>query len=103
MKVLLTIILLFVFLVVYSYGVDAEDYVKHTGGTIAKDLSNLTLEEIRAIFDGNDGWILESDPSMLTASQNAFLRDNEADGKPLGVPTGKRACVGSSTGQCTGA
>jgi hypothetical protein len=68
----------------------AEDFVKATD-VIAKDVRELGAEEINLIFEG-DTWFMSGGPSMYTPSQNAFLRNNEGEGKGLG---GKPLLLGS--------
>lgn len=77
--------------------VAAEDFVKVTDIPI-KDLGNLSLEEINAIFsgDGDGGWFMNYGAVSHTPSQMAFMEENEEDGKPLGNVTPKHAYIGSS-------
>jgi hypothetical protein len=77
--------------------VSAEDFIKTTGGMpVVKDLGNLSLDEISAIFSGGDSWFMSAGLSSYTPSQMSFLRDDASDGKPMGPGTGKMAYVGSS-------
>jgi len=66
-------------------GVASADYVQYTN-PVAKDLSNLNMSEIRAIFSGDGtGWIVsDSGGAGWTPSINAFLADN-GEGKPGNV------------------
>jgi hypothetical protein len=73
----------------------AEDYVRVTDIPI-KDLGNLSLEEIEAIFSGGDSWFMNAGASQYTPSQMGFLKNDEKDGKPLGNTTPKHAYVGSA-------
>jgi hypothetical protein len=72
----------------------AEDYIKVTDTPI-KDLGNLSLDEIDAIFSGGDSWFMNAGPSQYTPSQMGFLKNNEEDGEPIGNVTPKHAYVGS--------
>jgi len=72
----------------------AEDYIKVTDVPI-KDLGDLSLDEIDAIFSGGDSWFMNVGPSQYTPSQMGFLKDNEKDGRPLGNVSPKHAYVGS--------
>lgn len=66
-------------------GIASADYVQYTS-LVAKDLSNLNMSEIRAIFSGDGtGWIVsDSGGAGWTPSINAFLADN-GEGKPGNV------------------
>ena len=66
-------------------GIASADYVQY-GNPVAKDLSNLNMSEIRAIFSGDGtGWIVsDSGGAGWTPSINAFLADN-GEGKPGNV------------------
>lgn len=66
-------------------GIAGADYVQYTS-PIAKDLSNLNLSEIQAIFPNDvTGWIVsDSGGSGWTPSINAFLADGD-EGKPGNV------------------
>lgn len=66
-------------------GTVSADYVQYTS-PVAKDLSNLNMSEIRAIFSGDGtGWIVsDSGGAGWTPSINAFLADN-GEGKPGNV------------------
>jgi hypothetical protein len=75
--------------------VAAEDYVKVTDVPI-KDLGNLSLEEIEAIFSGDGSWFMDAGASQYTPSQMVFLKNDEKDGKPIGNVTPKHAYVGSA-------
>jgi hypothetical protein len=68
----------------------SEDFVKATD-IIAKDVRELSAQEINLIFEG-DSWFMSGGPSMYTPSQSAFLKDNKDDGKGLG---GKPLLLGS--------
>lgn len=79
--------------------VSAEDFIKTNGGMpVVKELGNLSLEEIDAIFSGGDGyWFMSGGlMSQWTPSQRAFMENDERDGKPMGNVSPKRAYVGSS-------
>jgi len=79
--------------------VSAEDLITTNGGMpLVKDLGNLSLDEIDAIFSGGDGyWFMSGGlMSQWTPSQRAFMKNNERDGKPLGNMSPKRAYVGSA-------
>ncbi len=69
----------------------AEDMVKYND-PIAKDLSNLTLKEISAIFAGDGSWFADGGIAVGTASQRGVL-DIGDSGRPL-VNASKRAFVG---------
>lgn len=70
-----------------AIGIASADYVQYTNPS-AKDLSNLTLSEIREIFAG-DGWFSPNiGGTGYTPSINAFLKDS-GEGKPAGNVTGK--------------
>lgn len=71
-------------------GAIAEDFVKATD-IIAKDVRELSAEEINLIFEG-DSWFMSGGPSMYTPSQSAFLKDTKDEGKGLG---GKPLLLGS--------
>ena len=76
---LISIILVIALLAI---GIASADYVQYTSPS-AKDLSNLTLSEIREIFAG-DGWFsADTGGSGWTPSINAFLKDG-GEGKPIG-------------------
>jgi hypothetical protein len=61
----------------------SEDFVEYHGPA-AKDLSNLNITELQAIFSG-DGWFsADLGGSMWTPSINAFLADGD-EGKPQNV------------------
>jgi len=66
-------------------GVASADYVQYTN-PVAKDLSNLNMSEIQAIFSGDGtGWIVsDSGGAGWTPSINAFLADN-GEGVPGNV------------------
>lgn len=66
-------------------GMASADYVQYTS-PIAKDLSNLNLSEIQAIFSNDGaGWVVsDSGGAGWTPSINAFLADN-GEGKPGNV------------------
>lgn len=80
MRVLATIILI---VALAAIGIASADYVKYSTPS-AKDLSNLTLSEIRDIFAG-DGWFsADIGGSGWTPSINAFLKDS-GEGNPGNV------------------
>ena len=81
MKAILLTMIAFVAII----GTVSADYVQYTS-PVAKDLSNLNMSEIRAIFSGDGtGWIVsDSGGAGLTPSINAFLADN-GEGKPGNV------------------
>lgn len=85
MRVLATIILI---VALAAIGIASADYVQYTNPS-AKDLSNLTLSEIREIFAG-DGWFSAGTTGGAgwTPSINAFLED-KGEGKPAGNVSGK--------------
>ena len=66
-------------------GIASADYVQYDN-PVAKDLSNLNLSEIQAIFSNDGaGWIVsDSGGSGWTPSINAFLADGD-EGKPGNV------------------
>ena len=66
-------------------GMASADYVQYDN-PVAKDLINLNMSEIRAIFSGEGtGWIVsDSGGAGWTPSINAFLADN-GEGKPGNV------------------
>ena len=66
-------------------GIASADYVQYDN-PVAKDLSNLNLSEIQAIFSNDGtGWIVsDSGGAGWTPSINAFLADN-GEGKPGNV------------------
>ena len=66
-------------------GIASADYVQYTN-PVAKDLSNLNMSEIQAIFSGDGtGWIVsDSGGAGWTPSINAFLADN-GEGVPSNV------------------
>ena len=70
-------------------GIAGADYVQYTS-PIAKDLSNLNLSEIQAIFSNDGtGWIVsDSGGAGWTPSINAFLADR-GGGEPIGNVTKK--------------
>ena len=70
-----------------------QNFVNQIGGTpLIKDLGNLTMQEIDAIFSGDGAWL----DSQNTPSIDAFLKVNRADGEPIGNVTPKHAYLGSS-------
>jgi len=75
----------------------AEDYVRVTDVPI-KDLGNLSLDEIEAIFSGDGGWFMNAGASQYTPSQMGFLKNDEKDGRPIGNVTPKHAYIGSANG-----
>jgi len=70
-------------------GMASADYVQYDN-PVAKDLSNLNLSEIQAIFSNDGaGWVVsDSGGAGWTPSINAFLTDN-GEGKPVGNVTKK--------------
>jgi hypothetical protein len=78
-------ILLTVIALIAIMGTASADYVQYDN-PVAKDLSNLNLSEIRAIFAGDGtGWIVsDSGGTGWTPSINAFLADN-GEGVPGNV------------------
>ena len=66
-------------------GVASADYVQYDN-PVAKDLSNLNMSEIQAIFSGDGtGWVVsDAGGAGWTPSINAFLADN-GEGKPGNV------------------
>ena len=81
MKAILLTMIAFVAII----GTVSADYVQYTS-PVAKDLSNLNLSEIQAIFSNDGtGWIVsDSGGAGWTPSINAFLADN-GEGKPGNV------------------
>ena len=81
MKAILLTVIAFVAII----GTVSADYVQYTN-PVAKDLSNLNMSEIRAIFSGDGtGWIVsDSGGAGWTPSINAFLADN-GEGVPGNV------------------
>jgi len=67
----------------------SQDFVK-VDGTIQLSGVNASVFET-GIFQ--DGWIFDIAANSLTPSQAAFVKDNAADGKPLGNAT-KHAYIG---------
>jgi hypothetical protein len=92
------LILAIIALAIIISTVSAEDFIKTNGGMpTVKDLGNLSLEEISAIFSGGDSWFMSGGlMSQWTPSQIAFMGNDASDGKPMGPGTGKMAYVGSS-------
>lgn len=78
-------ILLTMITLIAIMGVASADYVQYTN-PVAKDLSNLNMSEIQAIFSGDGtGWIVsDSGGAGWTPSINAFLADN-GEGVPGNV------------------
>ena len=78
-------ILLTLIALIAIIGTVSADYVQYTN-PVAKDLSNLNMSEIRAIFSGDGtGWIVsDSGGAGWTPSINAFLADN-GEGVPGNV------------------
>ena len=70
-------------------GIASADYVQYDN-PVAKDLSNLNLSEIQAIFSNDGtGWIVsDSGGAGWTPSINAFLTD-KGEGDPIGNVTKK--------------
>jgi hypothetical protein len=68
----------------------AQDFVKVEGTIQLSGVSPDVFE--MGIFA--DGWAFDSVGAGYTASQTAFLKDNEADGKPIGNITAKHAYLG---------
>jgi len=81
MKAILLTMIAFVAII----GTVSADYVQYTS-PVAKDLSNLNMSEIEAIFSGDGtGWIVsDSGGAGWTPSINAFLADN-GEGVPGNV------------------
>jgi hypothetical protein len=81
MKAILLTMIAFVAII----GTVSADYVQYTS-PVAKDLRNLNLSEIQAIFSNDGtGWIVsDSGGAGWTPSINAFLADN-GEGKPGNV------------------
>ena len=81
MKAILLTMIAFVAII----GTVSADYVQYTSPAV-KDLSNLNMSEIRAIFSGDGtGWIVsDSGGTGWTPSINAFLADN-GEGVPGNV------------------
>ena len=77
--------ILFMLLALAIMGTVSADYIRYDN-PVAKDLSNLNMSEIRAIFSGDGtGWIVsDSGGAGWTPSINAFLADN-GEGKPGNV------------------
>ena len=82
MKLLISIMVIMAALCV-AYG---QDFVKVDG---AIQLSGMNM----STFDGpmflTDGWAFDTTSYSMTASQSAFLKDNAADGRPIGNVTKK--------------
>ena len=78
-------ILLTMIALVAIIGTVSADYVQYTN-PVAKDLSNLNMSEIRAIFSGDGtGWVVsDAGGAGWTPSINAFLADN-GEGVPGNV------------------
>ena len=70
-------------------GIASADYVQYDN-PVAKDLSNLNLSEIQAIFSNDGaGWVVsDSGGAGWTPSINAFLAD-KGEGEPIGNVTKK--------------
>jgi len=81
MKAILLTMIAFVAII----GTVSADYVQYTS-PVAKDLSNLNMSEIEAIFSGDGtGWIVsDSGGAGWTPSINAFLAD-KGEGEPGNV------------------
>lgn len=81
MKAILLTMIAFVAII----GTVSADYVQYTN-PVAKDLSNLNMSEIRAIFSGDGtGWVVsDAGGAGWTPSINAFLADN-GEGVPGNV------------------
>ena len=77
--------ILFMLLALAIMGTVSADYIRYDN-PVAKDLSNLNMSEIRAIFSGDGtGWIVsDSGGAGWTPSINAFLADN-GEGVPGNV------------------
>lgn len=77
--------ILFMLLALAIMGTVSADYIRYDN-PVAKDLSNLNMSEIQAIFSGDGtGWIVsDSGGAGWTPSINAFLADN-GEGKPGNV------------------
>ena len=77
--------ILFMLLALAIMGTVSADYIRYDN-PVAKDLSNLNMSEIRAIFSGDGtGWIVsDSGGAGWTPSINAFLADN-GEGVPSNV------------------
>lgn len=81
-------------MIVPSMAIDGNLGIRTT--PIAKDLSNMTLEEIRDIFsDGNMIVDQSLDAAGMTVSMKTFAKDNAEDGKGLGEKALKHAYLGS--------
>jgi hypothetical protein len=70
-------------------GTVSADYIRYDN-PVAKDLSNLNMSEIQAIFSNDGaGWVVsDSGGAGWTPSINAFLTDN-GEGEPIGNVTKK--------------
>jgi len=77
--------ILFMLLALAIMGTVSADYIRYDN-PVAKDLSNLNMSEIQAIFSGDGtGWIVsDSGGAGWTPSINAFLADN-GEGVPGNV------------------
>ena len=77
--------ILFMLLALAIMGTVSADYIRYDN-PVAKDLSNLNMSEIEAIFSGDGtGWIVsDSGGAGWTPSINAFLADN-GEGVPGNV------------------
>ena len=77
--------ILFMLLALAIMGTVSADYIRYDN-PVAKDLSNLNMSEIRAIFSGDGtGWVVsDAGGAGWTPSINAFLADN-GEGKPGNV------------------
>lgn len=70
----------------------AQDFVKVDGVTRLSG-TNASVFEV-GFFQ--DGWTFDSTAYSLTASQAGFLKDNAADGLPIGNVTKKHAYIGGT-------
>ena len=62
----------------------SQDFIKgeQAGGPV--NLSGLSPDIFDGAFFGSTGWVFDTTSYSLTSSQAAFLKDNAADGKPIG-------------------
>lgn len=82
MKLLLTIMV-----IMAAFGIAyGQDFVKVDG---AIQLSGIDMSVFEGAMFMSDGWAFDTTSYSLTASQSAFLKDNAADGKPIGNVTKK--------------
>lgn len=88
-------IIFVIFTIITIGAAQNQMYFINYDSPIAKDLSNLNLSEIRAIFTGDPWMSFDFASDGWTPSQRAFMKDDKADGEPMGGAAKKMMYIGS--------